>query len=99
MSAPHQDARRANKASSDAILRAMASLLDTWLQSARVRTSHEIEIAASPSQALATLPGAPIAPDLLFRGGPREPLAGLAPWSRTTEDGRGRCDGYRTRIF
>ena len=43
----------------------MASPLDTWLQSARVRTRHEVEVAASPSQALATLLGAPIAPDRL----------------------------------
>ena len=44
---------------------AMASPLDNWLRSARIRTRHEVEVAASPSQALATLLGAPIAPDRL----------------------------------
>lgn len=43
----------------------MASPLDAWLESARVRTRHEVEVATSPSQALATLLGAPIAPDRL----------------------------------
>lgn len=43
----------------------MASPLDNWLRPARIRTRHEVEVTASPSQALATLLGAPIAPDRL----------------------------------
>src|SRR5688500_1321033 len=43
----------------------MASPLDTWLQSARVRTRHEVEVPASPPDALAILLGAPVAPDRL----------------------------------
>jgi len=43
----------------------MASPLDTWLQSARVRTRHEVEVSASPPDALAILLGAPVAPDRL----------------------------------
>ena len=41
----------------------MASPLDHWLRSARIRTRHQVEVPASPPDALATLLTTPIAPD------------------------------------